>query len=91
MKKGGGKTRKSVEAENLLYRLFDIALPDQDQPTARLGFLHDQRTERKEVLPPIIGMLAVERRRQEREKKEEARHAREEVESAGRFGTVGPY
>ena len=61
-KKKGRKT-KSLEAEAALPKLFDIALPDDEQLARSLEFLHDQRGERKCRLPPLIGELGVERRR----------------------------
>ena len=88
-KKKGCKTKKSVQAENLLPLLYDIARPDCEQPTGKLEFLFDQRTERKCRLPPVIGLLGVERRRREREAKEDERRKREASESRNRFVTAG--
>ena len=64
-KKSGGKSKQSTKSELMLHSLYEIGIPDKDQPSARLGLLQDQRTERKSVLPPIIGTLAVESRRKE--------------------------
>ena len=89
-KRKGRKTKKSIDAENWLPLLYDIALPDGEQPTRSLEFLHDQRTERKCRLPPVTGMLGIERRRRDKEAKEEERRTRESLESCGRFNTVGP-
>ena len=62
-RKKGSMTKKRKKAQDLLPCLFDIAADDECQPPAKLGFLHDQRTERKCRLPPVIGILGVERRR----------------------------
>ena len=88
-KKKSVKTKKSAQAEKLLPLLYDIARPDYEQPAAKLEFLVDQRTERKCRLPPVIGLLGVERRRRDREAKEEERRQREASESRKRFNTAG--
>ena len=88
-KQAGSKTKKSSEAERLMPLLFDIALPDEEQPKSSLPFLIDQRNERKCRLPPITRVRPVEKRRMEREAKEEERKNREKEESAARFNTVG--
>ena len=88
-KKAGYRSKKGEQAEQLLPTLFDIALPDDQQPKASLPFLHDQRQERKCRLPPVTRLLGVEKRRMDREKKEEDRKNREETEKASRFKTVG--
>ena len=88
-KKGGFQSKKRQDAEQLLPLLFDIALPDEDQPKSSLAFLHDQRTERKCRLPPVTRLLGVEKRRIEREAKQDERRKREENEKASRFSIVG--
>ena len=88
-KKAGYKSKKCQEAEHLLPLLFDISLPDDQQPKSSLPFLQDQRTERKCRLPPITRLLGVEKHRMEREAKEGERKNREEAEKAARFSTVG--
>ena len=67
--KKGGKQKK-------VPQLFDIALPDDELLARSLEFLHDQRSERKCHLPPLIGELGVERRRQIKEAEEETSHPR---------------
>ena len=74
-KKKGRKT-KSLEAEAALPKLFNIALPDDEQLARSLEFLHDQRGERKCRLPPLIGELGVERRRRIKEAQEETSRPR---------------
>ena len=88
-KKGGCETKKSKQAKQLLPTLFDIGLPECEQPAGKLEFLRDQKTERKCVLPPVIGMLGVERRRRDREAAQEKRAKREQEEAADRFAIVG--
>ena len=75
-KKKGRKTKKSLDAEAALPKLFDIALPDDEQLARSLEFLHDQRGERKCRLPPLIGELGVERRRRIKEAQEETSRPR---------------
>ena len=54
----------------------------------KLEFLRDQK-QRKCILPPVIGMLGVERRRRDHEAAQEKRAKREQEEAADRFAIVG--
>ena len=83
------KTKESKVGEALLPLLYDIALPDKEQPAGKLEFLRDQRGERKCRLPPINGVLKVESRRKKRDLQEEKRRKTEEAESATQFQTIG--
>ena len=84
-----GETKKSLKAKTLNMALFDIGLAEIQQPKEALAFYVDQKTERKSLLPPVIGELGVERRRRQREEKEEKKRKDEEEEAKTRFATVG--
>ena len=88
-KKRGRKTRKSEEAKMKLSLLYDIALPDEQQPASSLPFLLEQRTTRKGFLPPVTGKLAVERNREAMEERRRKREERESAESQNRFRSIG--
>ena len=90
VKQPGTKTKNSLIAESLLPKLYDISIKnDQEQPKAKLEFLLDQRTERKQRLPPIIGSLGVERRRKLREENQEKLRKKEKEDEEQRNRTVG--
>ena len=57
-----GETKKSLKAKALNPTLFDIGLAENQQPKEALSFYIDQKTERKSLLPPVIGELGVEKR-----------------------------
>ena len=74
----------------MLPLLYDISIADDsEQPRAKVDFLVDQRSERKCRLPPITGLLGVERRRKERHALEEKRRKKEQDAAAERFETAG--
>ena len=87
-KKRGGKTAKIDAAEKLLHQLYDIAQPDENQPKRLLQLLNDQRTERKEVFAPVLGMLKVEKNRKKKEEMQNKQKDKENAEELVRFETV---
>ena len=88
-KKSGCKTKKSMEGEAMREQLYDIGLPDSEQPAGKLEFLQNQMGLRTSFLPPIIGELGVESRRRKRELEEEKRKSKEQADAATRFQTAG--
>jgi hypothetical protein len=83
------ETKKEKKARELLSKLFEIGLPDQMQSEDKLEFLIDQRGERKSRLPPIIGKLGVERRKEKRDAAAQSRQVKEQERAADRFQTRG--
>ena len=84
-----GDTKKSLNAKAKLPKLFDIGLADKKQPSEKLEFYQDQKSERKSRLPPVIGELGPERRRRQREEKAAKRKKIEEEAAKHRFQSVG--
>ena len=89
VKKPGGETKRSRRAKGKLDLLFDVGAGDHLQPKRSLEFLIDMRGERKSCLPPVIGSLGVEHRRDERQQREQERIAKEQREAQERFKVVG--
>ena len=85
LKKPGCETERSIRAKKKLDILFDIGLSDERQPKESMPFLLDMRGDRKACLPPIVAPLGIERRRDERKKREAKR---EKKEAAARFKAI---
>jgi hypothetical protein len=85
--RGRQETAKERVFVEKLPKLFDIAAPDHLQDISRLPFLTDKHTKREMKLGGRLGLTALEKRKQDKEKDQKKRAEKEEAEKKKRFQT----